>query len=57
MNGKIFLIDLDGVLVGDKKFNPIKGAKEFLEVLRSKGIPFRVVSNNSTRPPSEIVKI
>jgi 4-nitrophenyl phosphatase len=57
MKGKIFLIDLDGVLVGDKKLNPIKGAKEFLEVLRSKGIPFRVVSNNSTRPPSEIVNI
>ncbi len=54
---KVFLIDLDGVLVGDKKFTPLRGASEFLDVLTARGIPFRVVSNNSTRPPLEIVKL
>ncbi|WP_029552087.1 HAD-IIA family hydrolase [Thermocrinis jamiesonii] len=54
---KVFLIDLDGVLVGDKKLNPLNGAKEFLEKLESEKIPFRIVSNNSTRPPSELVKL
>ena len=57
MKGRVFLIDLDGVLVGDKKLNPLDGAKEFLQKLKSEKIPFRVVSNNSTRPPSELVKL
>jgi len=54
---KVFLIDLDGVLVGDKKLNPLDGSKEFLKRLESEKVPFRIVSNNSTRPPSEIVKL
>ncbi|WP_333783985.1 HAD-IIA family hydrolase [Thermocrinis sp.] len=54
---KVFLIDLDGVLVGDKKLNPLDGSKEFLKKLESEQIPFRVVSNNSTRPPSELVRL
>ncbi|WP_448583630.1 HAD-IIA family hydrolase [Thermocrinis sp.] len=54
---KVFLIDLDGVLVGDKKLNPLDGAKDFLRKLKSEKIPFRVVSNNSTRPPLELVKL
>ena len=49
------LIDMDGVLTRDKELNPFPYASEFVRNLKSKGIPFRIVSNNSTRSPKEIV--
>lgn len=51
-----FLIDLDGVLVKDKKLTLFDDTKAFLSFLRIKGIPFKILSNNSTRPPERIVK-
>ena len=48
------LLDLDGVLVKDKKLNPFPDTLPFLEFLRKEGIPFRVVSNNSRIPPREL---
>ncbi|WP_448588013.1 HAD-IIA family hydrolase [Thermocrinis sp.] len=57
MKSKVLLIDLDGVLVRDKKLNPLDGAKEFLQRLRERKTPFRIVSNNSTRAPSELVSL
>ncbi|RTZ67694.1 MAG: hydrolase [Aquificaceae bacterium] len=45
------LLDLDGVLVKDKKLNLFGDTTEFLNFLRERGIPFRVVSNNSRVPP------
>jgi 4-nitrophenyl phosphatase len=50
------LLDLDGVLVKDKALNPFPDTPDFLNFLRRKGIPFKVVSNNSTRAPEEIVE-
>ncbi len=50
------LIDMDGVLTRDKEFNPIEGAVDFINRIRELGIPFRIVSNNSTRHPSLIVE-
>ncbi|RUM28215.1 MAG: hydrolase [Aquifex sp.] len=50
------LIDMDGVLTKDKELNPFPDAKEFLDFLRENNIPFRVVSNNSTRSPALIVE-
>ncbi len=50
------LIDMDGVLTKDKEFNPFDYAPTFIKNLKAKGIPFRIVSNNSTRPPSLIVE-
>ncbi len=49
------LIDLDGVLVKDKELNPFPSTVEFIDFLREKKIPFRVVSNNSTRSPNKLV--
>ncbi len=49
------LIDMDGVLTRDKEFTPFEHAQEFIENLKAKGIPFRIVSNNSTRSPRLIV--
>ena len=56
MKRPILLLDLDGVLVKDKFLNPFPDAFTFLKGLREMGIAFRVVSNNSTRPPQRILE-
>jgi len=50
------LIDMDGVLTKDKEFTPFEEAPSFISFLKEKRIPFRIVSNNSTRSPELIVK-
>lgn len=46
-----YLIDIDGVLrIGER---PIQKAVEFVLELQSLGIPFLLVTNNSTRSPSD----
>lgn len=50
------LIDMDGVLTKDKEFNLFPDTKDFLYFLRERNIPFRIVSNNSTRAPELIVE-
>jgi len=51
---KSLIIDLDGVLYrGDK---PIEGAREFITFLQQEGIPFLLLTNNSTRTPSRYVE-
>jgi NagD protein len=40
-----WLMDMDGVLVREE--NPIPGAGEFIARLRTLGIPFLVLTNNS----------
>jgi|YelNatPaOPRAMG01_1025707.scaffolds.fasta_scaffold10044_7 4-nitrophenyl phosphatase len=49
------LVDLDGVLVKDKEFNLFEDSKAFLSFLKAKD--FMILSNNSTRPPEELVQI
>ena len=49
------LIDMDGVLTRDKEFTPFEHAPSFIKKLKERGIPFRIVSNNSTRSPDLIV--
>ncbi|MDQ7038785.1 MAG: HAD-IIA family hydrolase [Aquificota bacterium] len=51
------LIDMDGVLTKDKEFNPFPYAPTFIRNLKERGVPFRVVSNNSTRSPKAIVDL
>ncbi len=51
------LLDMDGVLTKNKEFEPFEDAPPFIEFLKEKGVPFRIVSNNSTRPPEEILRI
>ncbi len=48
------LIDLDGVLYRGNTALP--GAQEFIAFLRRKGIPFRLVTNNSSRTPEQAVQ-
>jgi 4-nitrophenyl phosphatase len=54
---RVVLLDLDGVLVKNKKMDLFEDSISFINFLREKKIPFRVVSNNSKLPPSEILKI
>lgn len=46
MQKKNYLIDMDGVLISGKTLIP--GADTFIETLKSKGIKFLVLTNNST---------
>ncbi|RMH80206.1 MAG: HAD-IIA family hydrolase [Acidobacteria bacterium] len=56
MKRAVLLLDLDGVLVKDKALNPFPDTVDFLKTLRDRSVPFRVVSNNSTRPPERMIK-
>jgi len=47
------IIDLDGVLYcGDEA---IVGAREFIDLLQREGVPFLLLTNNSTRTPGQYV--
>ena len=50
---KSLIIDLDGVLYrGDQA---IVGAREFISLLQREGVPFLLLTNNSTRTPGQYV--
>jgi len=49
-----FLIDLDGVLFIEDEL--ISGAAETLQFLRSKGLPYRFMTNTTTTTPSRLVR-
>lgn len=46
-----FLFDMDGVLYRGTR--PLRGAREMLEALDRRGIPYALVTNNSTRTPRQ----
>jgi HAD superfamily hydrolase (TIGR01450 family) len=52
---KAYLIDIEGVLVRDKRYEPVPGAVEWLNQLVSAGRPFCLVSNNTTHRPTDLV--
>jgi len=51
-----FIFDMDGTLVlGDAAsggHNPLPGAVDLLAALRGRGIPFRVFTNGTAKPPA-----
>lgn len=49
-------IDLDGVLVRGREMNPFPDSAGFIAFLREKNIAFRIVTNSSTKTPSEIAR-
>ena len=51
---KGFLIDLDGTLYLDNVL--IEGSKELINFLDTRGIPFLLLTNNSTRTPEQVAK-
>lgn len=52
-NKKIVFLDMDGTIYLGEKLIP--GAKEFLSVLRNKGIKYYYLSNNSSRSKTDYV--
>lgn len=49
------LIDIEGVLVRDKRYLPLDGAVAWFDRLAAAGLPFRLVSNNTTDTPEALV--
>ena len=43
-----FLLDVEGTLVADKRYQPIRGAVEFIHGLRRANLPLRLITNNTT---------
>jgi len=49
------LIDIEGVLVRDKRYVPVDGAVAWVTALHEAGTPFCLVSNNTTHRPEELI--
>jgi 4-nitrophenyl phosphatase len=52
---KAFLIDIEGVLVRDKRYEPVTGSVDWVRRLKDGGHPFCLVSNNTTHRPQELI--
>jgi 4-nitrophenyl phosphatase len=52
---RAWLIDIEGVLVRDKRYQPVDGSVAWLNGLSDRGVPFCLVSNNTTHRPEELV--
>ena len=52
---KAYLIDIEGVLVRDKRYQPVPGAVKWMTSLVAAGRPFCLVSNNTTHRPGDLV--
>jgi len=52
---RAYLLDIEGVLVRDKRYEPVPGAVQWLEGVEAQGLPWRLVSNNTTFTPRELV--
>jgi 4-nitrophenyl phosphatase len=51
-----FLLDVEGVLVADKRYRAVPGAVDFVRHLRTHGIPFRLITNNTTDSRATLVE-
>ena len=52
-----FLLDLEGTVVKDKSYTPLKEAIEFTNELDRNGVPWIIATNNSTEKPSDLLEI
>ncbi len=52
---KSYLIDIEGVLVRDKRYVPIEGSVDWYNGLAARGIAPCLVSNNTTHRPEEVI--
>ncbi len=55
MRIKGFLLDVEGTLVLDKRYQPIEGAVEFIQRLRQANLPLRLITNNTTDSKASLV--
>jgi 4-nitrophenyl phosphatase len=49
------LFDIEGTLVGDKRYQPTVGAVDLVKALRRRSVPLRLITNNTTHSADEIV--
>lgn len=49
------LFDIEGTLVGDKRFIPTPGALALIASLRARRFPIRLVTNNTTNTPEQLL--
>lgn len=52
---RVWLVDIEGVLVRDKRYRPVPGSVDWLNGLAAAGDPFCLVSNNTTHRPGELI--
>jgi HAD superfamily hydrolase (TIGR01450 family) len=52
---RAYLVDIEGVLVRDKRYEPIAGAREWFNGLSDRSIRVCLVSNNTTHRPAELI--
>jgi 4-nitrophenyl phosphatase len=50
------LLDVEGVLVADKRYRAVKGAPEFIRVCRERNLRLRLVTNNTTDPKPALIQ-
>ena len=50
------LLDVEGVLVADKRYTAVATAVDFIRRLRDAGCPFRLISNNTTDDQPSIIE-
>jgi HAD superfamily hydrolase (TIGR01458 family) len=55
VNVRGLLLDVEGVLVADKRYLPIAGAPAFLRAVRRRGVPLRLITNNTTDTRPQII--
>lgn len=52
---KAWLIDIEGVLVRDKRYEPVEGSVAWMQEIAQSEVPYCLVSNNTTDRPDELV--
>jgi 4-nitrophenyl phosphatase len=50
-----YLIDIEGVLVRDKRYQPVPGAVAWMNSMVTAGRPYCLVSNNTTHRPADLI--
>lgn len=54
MRIKALLLDIEGVLVADKRYRAVPTAVDFVARARAAGVPLRLISNNTTDPREQL---
>ncbi len=52
-----YLLDIEGVFVRDKRYEPVAGAVAWFDALQRSGRPYCLVSNNTTHAPEELIDL
>jgi 4-nitrophenyl phosphatase len=50
-----YLVDIEGVLVGDKRYEPVSGSVAWFNALQARGVAACLVTNNTTHEPADLL--